>query len=76
MKNILSVILLITCVMVDTACAGGSSTSNSAGLLVWLFVGFIAIFIVSQLIPGVILSFGLIKGLLTKKNIETHIQRK
>jgi hypothetical protein len=44
--------------------------SSGGGLAVMLFLGFIAIIIIGQLIPGVMLFFSLIKGMFKKHPCE------
>lgn len=72
MKYVLFALLVFGGPLAATAFAAGSASSRGAGLLVWMFVGFVALFIVSQLIPGLILSFGLIKGLFNRKKSHHH----
>lgn len=68
MKRIMLSLFILCFGFASNGFAAASATRTGAGLLVWLFVGFIALFVVSQLIPGVILSAGLIKGLFSKKD--------
>lgn len=67
MKQVVMTLTLL-CLGLATNCfAAMSVTRTGSGLLVWLFVGFIALFVVSQLIPGILLTAGLIKGIFSKK---------
>lgn len=67
MKRVMISLIILSFGMAGNSFAAMSATRTGAGLLVWLFVGFIALFVVSQLIPGIILSASLIKGLFSKK---------
>ncbi len=53
----------------SAAYAASNAQSDGAGILTYLFIGFFALIIVSQLVPAVILFVGMVKGLLsgTKK---------
>jgi len=67
MKQVMITLILLSFGLATNCFAAMSATRTGAGFLVWLFVGFIALFVVSQLIPGIILTAGLIKGLFAKK---------
>jgi hypothetical protein len=41
--------------------ASGLSEDNS-GIFVWVFLGFCALIVVSQIVPAVLLMFGMVKG--------------
>jgi hypothetical protein len=43
----------------------------SSGILVLIFLGICALFVVSQLIPAMVMLFGMIKGLFKGKKMET-----
>lgn len=53
------------------ALAASSADSEGNGLLVTLFLGFGALIIVFQLLPGLILFGSMLKGLFTKQAKET-----
>jgi hypothetical protein len=40
--------------------------SDNSGLLVWSFLGFVAVIIVAQVLPAVMMMTGIIKGVCTK----------
>lgn len=48
---------------VSAAYAAVGSHNDGAGILTYLFVGFFALIVVAQLVPAMILFFGLVKGL-------------
>lgn len=61
--------------MMATMMAGSASAAYAAagtpegetGILTYFFIGFFALIVVSQLIPAMILFFGLVKGLFSKE---------
>jgi hypothetical protein len=67
MKVLLNVVFIFSGLFVSTCCAAPFAGRSGSGFLVWMFVGFIALFIVSQIIPSLVLCFSLLKGLLYKK---------
>lgn len=60
-KSILSTIAL-TMMLVSPAFAVDTSTTYNSGILVLLFVGFCALLIVAQLVPAVLMLFGMTKA--------------
>ena len=62
MKAIIKAIA-ITLLASSSAFAAAGSASEDAGLLVYLFAGFFAVIIITQLVPAAILLFGMLKGL-------------
>ena len=66
MKNIIKgfvagTAILIGCVTQAWALTDVRETDNS-GLFVWIFLGFCALIVVAQLIPAVMVLFGMVKG--------------
>lgn len=51
----------------SAAFAASGTQTEDAGILTYLFIGFFALIIVSQLIPAMILFFGLVKGLFSRQ---------
>lgn len=76
MKRVMVSLMMLSFGLASNSFAAMSATTTGAGFLVWLFVGFIALFVVSQLIPGVILTVGLIKDLFSKKKSSLHHDHK
>lgn len=70
MKSMLSTIAL-TMMLVSPAFAVDTSATYNSGILVLLFIGFCALVIVAQLVPAVLMLFGMTKavgqGLAEKK---------
>ena len=60
-KSVLSTIA-ITMMLVTPAFAVDTATTYSSGILVLLFVGFCALLIVAQLVPAVLVLFGMTKA--------------
>jgi hypothetical protein len=50
----------------SAAYAASSAQSEGAGVLTYLFIGFFALIIISQLVPATILFVGMVKGLFTR----------
>ena len=60
-KSLLSS-LVITMLLISPALAVDTSVTYNSGLLVLLFVGFCALLIVAQLIPALLVLFGMTKA--------------
>jgi hypothetical protein len=65
MKTILRIIVVLGAT-ISLAMAGDGTEASGNGLLVFLFLGFGAVIIVFQLIPGLMLFSSMIKGFFTK----------
>lgn len=48
----------------SAAFAATGAQADEAGILTYFFLGFFALIIVSQLVPAMILFFGMVKGML------------
>ena len=46
-----------------TALAASGAHEDSSGIFVWVFLGFCALIVVAQVIPAVLLMFGMAKGI-------------
>lgn len=46
-----------------TALAATGTREDSSGIFVWVFLGFCALIVVAQVIPAVLLMFGMAKGI-------------
>jgi hypothetical protein len=64
MKAIKLIVLMVMSTT-SVAYAATSAQSEGAGVLTYFFIGFFALIIVSQLVPTMILFFGMVKGLFT-----------
>lgn len=55
------------------AIAATTGNVDNSGIFVWIFLGFCALIVVAQVIPALLLMFGLIKGVtkvVTDKEVE------
>ena len=57
--------LIVTLAWVAPALASGGNEGNGSAFLLVLFLGFAALIIVFQFIPGLVLFFTMLKGLFT-----------
>ncbi len=46
-----------------TAFAAAGVREDSSGIFVWVFLGFCALIVVAQVIPAILLMFGMAKGI-------------
>jgi len=46
-----------------TAFAAAGAREDSSGIFVWIFLGFCALIVVAQIVPAVLLMFGMAKGI-------------
>jgi hypothetical protein len=54
---------LIGIIAPATAFAASGAREDSSGIFVWVFLGFCALIVVAQVIPAVLLMFGMAKGI-------------
>ncbi len=59
-----------------TAFAASGAREDSSGLFVWIFLGFCALIVVAQLIPAVLLMFGMAKGIAAKRETAVTVENK
>lgn len=55
------------------AIAATTGNVDNSGIFVWIFLGFCALIVIAQVIPALLLMFGLIKGVtkvVTDKEVE------
>ncbi len=67
MKTTAKIIVSILAGTASAAYAAPGAATEGAGFLAYLFVGFFALIIVTQLVPAMILFFGMVKGLFTQE---------
>ncbi|HTY20544.1 MAG TPA: hypothetical protein VMC44_02795 [Geobacteraceae bacterium] len=70
--------ILVTFGWIATALAAGGTVAKGSSLLLILFLGFFALIVVFQFIPGLVLFFSMLKGLFSaapKKATATHDKR-
>jgi hypothetical protein len=68
--NIGKAIALILC-SASTAFAASGAENDGTGLFFWLFVGFAALIIAFQFLPGIMMFLGMAKGLASSATKET-----
>ena len=73
MKSLLKAITL-TLIASSTAFAAAGAPDEEAGLLVYLFAGFFAVIIITQLVPATILLFGMLKGIFSSETKSTTVK--
>lgn len=75
MQTIIKAIALTLAANSSAYAAAGSATED-AGLLVYLFAGFFAVIIITQLVPASILLFGMLKGIFSAETKSTTVKSK
>lgn len=60
MKALTTLMGIITPV---TAFAAAGAREDSSGIFVWVFLGFCALIVVAQVMPAILLMFGMAKGI-------------
>lgn len=65
MKNFMGKVLLALMVGTTTAYAAAGKESSGPGFLTIAFLAFLAVIIAIQFIPGLILFFGMLRGIFT-----------
>ena len=56
--------IVLTLCSASSAFAASGAEEDGTGLFFWLFVGFAAMIIVFQFLPGILMFFGMAKGLI------------
>ncbi len=75
MKTTLKTIAL-SLIACSSASAAAGTVAEDAGLLVYLFAGFFAVIIISQLVPASILLFGMLKGIFASDRKSSAVKSK
>lgn len=73
MKALLKAISL-TLAASSSAFAAAGAPAKEPGLLVYLFAGFFAVIIITQLVPATILLFGMLKGIFSSDSKSTTVK--
>jgi len=63
---------LIGTIAPATAFAASGAHVDNSGIFVWIFLGFCALIVVAQVIPAVLLFFGMVKGFTAKSEVKAH----
>jgi hypothetical protein len=72
MKTLIGTLLAAVGWVTPALAAGGSIATGSTVLLI-LFLGFFALIIVFQFIPGLVLFFSMLKGLFKAAPVKEHV---
>jgi hypothetical protein len=72
----LSKAIALTLIASSSAYAAAGSAAEDAGLLVYLFAGFFAVIIITQLVPATILLFGMLKGIFASESKSSTVKSK
>lgn len=73
-RTLINTILVALGCVVPAYAAGGHSTGTS--ILLIMFLGFFALIVVFQFIPGLVLFYNMLKGVFMKANKEAHADTK
>ena len=72
MKNFMRVVAVLLLAGSSTAHAAAEAATQDAGLLIYLFAGFFAVIVITQLVPAGILLFGMLKGLFSSRESDSR----
>lgn len=75
MKPAIRKILALSICSSSSAFAASGAESDGTGLFFWLFIGFAAMIITFQFMPGVMMFIGMAKGLFTSGARESAISK-
>jgi hypothetical protein len=62
MKALIATIVTIAGFAPVAAFAASSNNVDNSGIFVWIFLGFCALIVLAQVIPAILLMFGMVKG--------------
>ena len=75
MKALIATIATLAGFAPVAAFAASSNNVDNSGIFVWIFFGFCALIVMAQVIPAILLMFGMVKGVsqvVTEKNTATE----
>jgi len=72
MKALKKIATSLILLVLAAAPAFAGQESSDSGLLTWLFLGFIGLIVVGQLIPALVMGFGMVKGVLGHHDDHSH----
>lgn len=73
MKTSIRCLALQFLFFVPVASAASGAEPGGSSLMMWLFLGFLALVVVLQLVPGVTLFIGMIRGLFSSAKQESTV---
>ena len=79
MKTTATIIGIVTGFAPAAAMAAATGNVDNSGIFVWIFLGFCALIVVAQVVPALLLMFGLVKGVskaVNDKEAETTTAKK
>ena len=65
-KSVLATLITLSATL-PAAAATTAGRADHSGILVWAFLGFCALIVVAQLVPAVLMMFGIAKGVASSK---------
>lgn len=65
MKTVYAIVLSLVIIGTQALASGGAGEAEGLGLLVIGFIAFGALIVMFQFVPGILLFFGMLKGLLS-----------
>lgn len=71
MKPAIKKLLTLSLCSASSAFAASGAENDDTGLFFWLFIGFAAMIIAFQFLPGIMMFFGMAKGLFTSGSKES-----
>ena len=63
----ISLTTLVTLLVASPAFAATAGRVDNSGFIVWAFLGFCALIVVAQLVPAVLVMFGIVKAVASPK---------
>jgi hypothetical protein len=76
MRALITTTLATIATMVPVAAFAAGGRVDDSGIFVWVFLGFCAMIVVAQVIPAVLLMFGMVKGVVGVVKDEMAIAKK
>jgi len=70
-KSVLATLITLSATL-PAAAASTAGRADHSGILVWAFLGFCALIVVAQLVPAVMMTLGIVKGVAGSKEEATH----
>jgi len=75
MKALITTTASLAVLVPVAAFAASSNYVDNSGIFVWIFLGFCALIVMAQVIPAILLMFGMVKGVsrvVSDKNTATE----
>jgi hypothetical protein len=75
MKSAIKKTLALSLCSASSAFAASGAENDETGIFFWLFIGFAAMIIAFQFLPGIMMFFGMAKGLFTSGTKEPAVAK-